>query len=198
MTSRRQVLLSLPALALAGCDRSRKFYGTDISGVNWGRDFALTDHTGQRRTLADFRGKVVMVFFGFTNCPDACPTALTEMAQVVERLGADGKRVQGLFITVDPERDTADVLANYVPAFHRSFLGLRGTAEETARTAQDFKVHFSLNRDAHAAHYTVDHSTPIFIYDTAGRLRLLVSANGRSVAHMTDDVRRLLRARQAR
>lgn len=201
MMSRRVVVLSLPALALAACDRSRKFHGTDIGGVTWGRDFALTDHTGQRRALTDFRGQVVMLFFGFTNCPDVCPTALTEMAQVVERLGSDGKRVQGLFVTVDPERDTADVLAKYVPAFHRSFLGLRGSVEETARIAQDFKVYFRLNRDApgaHAAHYTVDHSAPIFIYDTAGRLRLLGSANGRSVAHMVDDVRRLPAASEAR
>jgi protein SCO1/2 len=191
----------MPALALAACERSRRrgsrFYGTDISDVDWGRDFDLTDHTGRRRTLRDFRGKVVMLFFGFTNCPDACPTTMAEMAQVVDRLGPNGARVQGIFVTVDPERDTAAVLAGYVAAFHPSFIGLRGSPEETARTAQDFKIHYSLNKDAadaHGSHYAVDHSTPIFIYDAAGKLRLLESANGRSVEHVTSDIKRLLEA----
>lgn len=197
MATRRQVVLSIPLLALAACERTSEFHGMDISDVNWGRDFDLMDHTGRRRRLADFRGQAVMLFFGFTHCPDACPTAMTEMAQVVDRLGPDGKRVQVLFITVDPERDTAEVLAKYVPAFHPSFIGLRGSPEETARVAQDFKVHFGLNRDATGAdakRYTVDHSAPIFIYDTAGKLRLLVGSSSRSVEHMTSDVKRLLEA----
>lgn len=197
-TARRHIVMLLPALALAACDRpsapSDMFHATDISGVDWGRDFDLTDHTGRRRTLADFRGKVVMVFFGFTNCPDACPTAMVEMAQVVGRLGTSGTSVQVLFITVDPERDTAEVLAKYVPAFHPSFIGLRGSAEDTARLAKDFKIHFQLNKGAPGAdakRYTVDHSTGIFVYDRAGKLRLYVGS-GRSVEHMTSDVRRLL------
>jgi protein SCO1/2 len=122
---------------------------------------------------------------------------MAEMAQVVDRLGADGARVQVLFITVDPERDTAAVLAKYVPAFHPSFVGLRGSIEETARIAQDFKIHFQLNKDAagtDAQRYTVDHASGIFIYDTGGKLRLYASANGRSVKNMTSDVKRLLRA----
>lgn len=188
----------MPTLALAACGRSSApdtFHATDISGVDWGRAFDLTDHAGRRRTLADFRGKAVMVFFGFTNCPDACPTALAEMAQVVDRLGSDGARVQVLFITVDPARDTAEVLAKYVPAFHPSFIGLRGSVEDTARLAKDFKVHFQLNPGAPGAdaqRYTVDHSTGIFVYDPAGKLRLYVGSNGRSVEHMTSDVKRLL------
>ncbi|HEU0199499.1 MAG TPA: SCO family protein [Burkholderiaceae bacterium] len=201
MTTRRQFVLWLPApVLLAACDRpqvsSRKFHAMDISSVDWGRGFELTDHTGRRRTLADFRGKVVMVFFGFTHCPDICPTAMAEMAQVVRRLGADGARVQALFITVDPERDTPAVLAKYVTAFHPSFLGLRGSSEETARIAQEFKVHFQLNKDAPGAdakRYMVDHSTGIFIYDADGKLRLYAGSN-RSVERMTSDVRRLLRA----
>jgi len=199
MRTRRQFVMWLPALALAACDRpptsGRRFHATDISNVDWGRDFELVDHTDSRRRLADFRGKVVMVFFGFTNCPDACPTAMAEMAQVVDRLGPDGARVQVLFITVDPERDTAAVLAKYVPAFHASFIGLRGSSEETARIAKEFKIHFQLNKDAPGAdakRYTVDHTTGIFIYDTAGKLRLYASANGRSVEDMTNDVKRLL------
>jgi protein SCO1/2 len=197
MATRRQVVLSIPLLALAGCDRPSESYGTDISDVDWGRDFDLMDHAGRRRKLTDFRGQVVLLFFGFTHCPDACPTAMTEMAQVVDRLGPDGRRVQVLFITVDPERDTAEVLAQYVPAFHPSFIGLRGSPEQTARVAQEFKVYFRLNKDAPGAdakNYTVDHSTPIFVYDTTGKLRLLVSSSGRSVEHMTSDVKRLLEA----
>ncbi|MGH8696817.1 MAG: SCO family protein, partial [Burkholderiales bacterium] len=146
MVERKRIaILVLPAV-LAACDASTppasKFHATDITGVDWARGFELTDPTGQRRTLADFRGKVVLVFFGFTNCPDACPTAMAEMAQVVDRLGPDGARVQALFITVDPERDTADVLAKYVPAFHPSFIGLRGSPEDIARTAKEFKVYY--------------------------------------------------------
>lgn len=197
MATRRQVVLSIPLLALVACDRTSEFHGTDISDVSWGRDFDLMDHTGRRRRLADFRGKAVMLFFGFTHCPDACPTAMTEMAQVVDRLGPDGKRVQVLFITVDPERDTDEVLAKYVPAFHPSFIGLRGSLEETARIAQELKVYFRPSKHAPGADakgYTVDHSTPIFIYDTTGKLRLLVSSSGRSVEHMMSDVKRLLEA----
>jgi protein SCO1/2 len=206
-SARRTFLAGLTGFAaaplLVACDRAdnawyqpgRKFHATDIGAVDWGRGFELTDHTGRRRTLADFRGKVVLLFFGFTNCPDVCPTAMAEMALVVNRLGSNGKRVQVLFVTVDPERDTADVLAKYVPAFHPSFLGLRGSVDETARLAREFKIYFSLNKDepgADAKHYTVDHSSPIFIYDPDGKLRLLASASGRLVEHIATDVKRLL------
>ncbi len=179
-----------------------RFKGTDITGAQWGRGFDLTDPTGRRRTLADFKGKVALVFFGYTNCPDACPTALAEMAQVVKQLGPDGSRVQGLFITVDPERDTPERLASYVPAFHPSFLGLRGSSEEVARVAKEFKVYYQADRanaSAHSDHgqsggaYMVDHSTGIFVFDTEGRARLYVSANDRSVAAMVHDVKLLLK-----
>lgn len=176
------------------------FKSTDIADVQWGRDFELVDHHGQRRTLADFRGKVVMVFFGYTNCPDVCPTALAEMAQVVQRLGADGKRVQVLFITTDPARDTAERLAKYVSAFHPSFLGLRGTPEQTAQLAKDFKVYYQADEpkpDDHAGHgnddrqYMVQHSSGIFVFDPAGKLRLYISATNRSVDDMIHDVKLL-------
>ena len=177
------------------------FQGTDISSVQWGRGFDLTDHTGRRRTLADFKGKVVLLFFGFTNCPDACPTALAEMAQVVRQLGADGTRVQGLFITVDPERDSAERLANYVPAFHPSFLGLRGSPEQTAPAAQEFKIYFQAQKadkgsnsghEAEHGSYMVDHSTGIYAFDKEGRPRLLFSASRRTVGAMVHDVKLLL------
>lgn len=199
MTQRKRIAILVLAAALAACDAStesaKKFHATDVTGVDWARGFELTDHTGRPRTLADFRGKVVLVFFGFTNCPDACPTAMAEMAQVVDRLGPDGTRVQALFISVDPERDTAEVLAKYVPAFHPSFIGLRGTPEEIARTAKEFKVYYKANkpeRGADSRHYLVDHTAAIFVLDPRGKPRLYVSANGRSVDRMVEDVKRLL------
>jgi protein SCO1/2 len=203
-TTRRALLAGLAglaALALAACERPPavvyshrgQFHATEITGVDWGRGLGLDDHGGRRRTLAEFRGKVVMLFFGFTNCPDVCPTALAEMAQVVDRLGPDGARVQVLFVTVDPERDTAAVLAKHVTAFHPSFIGLRGSSEETARTAAEFKVHYPPKREAGAPHDMVDHAAGIFVFDPAGRLRLYAGAGTRTVDHLLSDVRRLLR-----
>jgi len=195
------------AAALAACggpdEPAAKFNATDITGAEWARGFDLPDHAGKRRTLADFRGKAVLAFFGYTSCPDACPTALAEMAQVVDRLGPDGDRVQGLFITVDPERDTPERLARYVTAFHPSFLGLRGTPDEVGKTAKEFKVYFRKPDQAPASHahhdggYMVDHTTAIFVFDPQGRVRLYVSQNGRTVDAMVADVRRLLAASSA-
>ncbi len=199
MAKPQRIAILVLAAALAACDGSApsgaKFHATDIAGVDWGRGLELTDHTGRARTLADFRGEVVLVFFGYTNCPDACPTALAEMAQVVDRLGPDGTRVQGIFITVDPERDTADVLSKYVPAFHPSFIGLRGSADDIARTAKEFKVYYRANKNeqgADAKHYLVDHTAAIFVLDPRGKPRLYVSANGRTVDALAEDVKRLL------
>lgn len=191
------VVLGIPQ---AGAPR-KMFEATEITGVPWGDSLELTDHNGRRRTLVDLRGKVVMLFFGYTNCPDACPLALAEMAQVVTQLGPDGKWVQGLFVTVDPERDTQERLASYVPAFHPSFLGLRGSLEETRQAADTFKIFFradSPQGNAHSGHgadrgdYMVGHSTGIFILDMEGRPRLYVGASNRSVDSMVRDVRRLL------
>jgi protein SCO1/2 len=191
------------AAALAACggpDEPAKFNATDITGAEWARGFDLPDYAGKRRTLADFRGKVVLVFFGYTSCPDACPTALAEMAQVVDRLGPDGARVQGLFITVDPERDTPERLARYVTAFHPSFLGLRGIPDEVEKTAKEFKVYFRTADQTPAGHahhdggYMVDHATAIFVFDPQGRVRLYVSQTGRAVDAMVADLRRLLAA----
>lgn len=202
---RRRLLLASVAGTIAACSPGSesvpRFKGTDITAVEWGRGFDLADHNGRRRTLGDFRGKVVLAFFGYTNCPDACPLALAEMAQLVKQLGPDGNRVQGLFVTVDPERDTPERLKSYVPAFHPSFLGLRGSAVETAQLASEFKIWFRKAGDKsgdHATHggehgkYMVDHSTAIFMFDTEGRIRLLHSANGRSVAALVHDVKLLL------
>lgn len=189
------VLALLLVAFIAGCDRTsdkQTFQLSDITGAEFGRDFSLTDHNGRARTLADFRGKVVTVFFGFTHCPDVCPTTLAEMAQVMRELGPDAEKVQVLFITVDPERDTPEVLRQYVPAFHPSFLGLYGDADATARTAKEFKV-FYQKQPLPGGGYSVDHSAGTYIYDRQGRLRLYASY-GSGAAKLLHDIRILLQA----
>lgn len=167
------------------------FKTTDITGVDWGKDFRLADHNGVARTLSDFRGKAVMMFFGYTNCPDMCPVTLAKMSQAENRLGADSSRVQGLFITVDPKRDTQVVLANYVPSFHPTFLGLRGSEAETASATKDFKVFFAAQKNNDAEHYSVDHNGAIFVFDPSGRLRLFMSGET-DVEAIVHDVKALL------
>jgi protein SCO1/2 len=187
------LLLTLAAACLAGCGERGDAPGfklTDVTGANFGKELALTDHTGKPRTLADFRGKVVTVFFGFTHCPDVCPTTLAEMAQVVKALGPDGDRVQVLFVTVDPERDTQQVLARYVPAFHPGFLGLYGDAEATARAAKAFKIYYQ-KQPAKDGHYSVDHSAGTYILDREGRLRLF-AGYGTGAPALLHDIRLLL------
>ena len=146
-------------LSLAGCGQqgapSVKFQLTDVTGADFGKSLALTDHTGKPRTLADFQGKVVVIFFGFTQCPDVCPTTLAEMAKVLRELGADGEKVQVLFVSVDPERDTQELLKQYVTAFHPSFLGLAGDAAATARAAKEFKVYVQ-KQPTKSGGYSVD------------------------------------------
>ena len=149
------------------------FQGTDISGVDWGKDFNLIDHHGQRRTLADFHGKVVAVFFGYTHCPDVCPTTLGELALTLKKLGKDADKVQVLFVTLDPARDTSAVLAQYVPSFNPSFIGLTGSEAEIAQTAKTFKVFYQKQENGSKAGYFLDHSANTFVFDPQGRLRLM-------------------------
>lgn len=182
------------AALLAGCGgapETPKFKLTDVSGAGFGRELNLTDHNGQPRTLADFRGKVVAVFFGFTHCPDACPTTLAEMAQVAQALGRDADQFQVLFVTVDPERDTPQVLKQYVPSFNPAFLGLHGNAEATARAAKEFKV-FYQKQPVKGGSYSVDHGAGTFILDRQGRLRLFAQY-GQGAEPMLHDIRILLR-----
>jgi protein SCO1/2 len=162
-----------------------------VTGADWGRELRLTDHNGQPRTLADFKGKVTVVFFGFTQCPDACPTTLAELRAVKAQLGQDGDRLQVLFVTVDPERDTPELLAKYVPAFDPSFLGLYGDAEAIARTAKEFKVAYQKVAGPNPGSYTVDHTVAAYVYDPAGRLRLYVR-HGQGAEALAHDVRLLL------
>lgn len=185
--------LLLLAVFCAGCGPSQRgpaFELTDITGADFGRDVRLTDHTGKPRTLADFKGKVVVVFFGYTHCPDVCPVTLSELAGVAKELGTDAANMQVLFITVDPERDTPAVLSKYVPAFNPDFLGLYGDAEATARTAKDFKV-FYQKQSASGGGYNVDHGAGTYIYDKVGRLRLFASY-GQGAPKMLHDIRLLL------
>jgi len=186
----RAALLVVVAVALAAC-QPQKFNSVDITGSSIGPDFSLADHTGARRTLADFRGKVVVLFFGFMNCPDVCPTTLSEMAAVKKNLGRDGDRVQVIFVTLDPERDTAALLAQYVPVFDPTFLGLRGSAEETAAVAKDFKIFYQKVPGAQASSYTLDHTAASFVFDPEGRIRLFVSY-GMKADLIAADIKRLL------
>jgi protein SCO1/2 len=168
-----------------------RFEALDITRVDWGTGFELTDFNGSRRTLADFRGKLVLLFFGYTHCPDMCPTTMARLAQVMRVLGADADRVQVLFVTVDPGRDTPQVLAQYVPAFHPAFLGLYGTEQQTAAAAKEFKVYYQPQKPGESGFYTVDHSGPVYALDRRGRLRLLIKSE-MSAESVARDLRVLL------
>ena len=199
MPGRRLAVSGLFALLvawplLAGCaPDGPKFQASDVTGVTFGRDFSLFDANGKPRTLADYRGKAVVMFFGYTQCPDVCPTTLAELAEVMKKLGPDADRVQVLFVTVDPERDTPDLLSKYVPAFDPRFSGLYGDAAATERTAKEFKIIYQKQPGATPGSYTMDHSAGTFIFDPQGRLRLYVSY-GQGPEVFAHDLRQLLRA----
>ena len=180
-------------LVLAACNGEQppQFRNTDITGADYGKGFELTDHTGEERSLEDFRGKVVTIFFGFTQCPDVCPSSLATMSDVMRELGPDAERVQVLFITVDPERDTQELLANYVPNFDERFLGLRGNAEQTATVAKEFKVFYQKSGDTSGMNYTIDHSAGTYVFDPEGRLRLYVR-HAESAENIAADLKLLL------
>lgn len=190
---RRLVLKALVLGVLAGCSAPERpqFRSTDITGADYAKDFALKDPSGQLRHLADFKGKVVTVFFGYTHCPDVCPTTLATMAEVVRKLGPEGNRVQVIFVTVDPERDTPELLKQYVPAFHPGFLGLSADPATTAAVARDFKVFFKKQGDVAGGNYTVDHSAGTYVFDPQGRLRLYVK-HGEAADVIAADIRQLL------
>lgn len=188
---------------LTGCDRpdaaaagssavpAGSFKSVDITGASYARELALTDQHGQPRRLADFKGKVVVVFFGFTQCPDVCPTTMVELAQVKKALGPDGDRIQGIFVTVDPERDTPEILKAYMAGFDPSFIALRGTPEETAAAAKEFKVFFAKVPGKTETSYTIDHTAGSYIFDASGRIRLF-ERYGSSAEDLAHDLKRLL------
>lgn len=183
---------------LAACDKGepvpQKFSTVDITGAPWGKDFHLTDHNGQPRSVADFRGKAVVMFFGYVNCPDMCPTTLYKLSTAVRQLGNDAENVQVLFVTLDPARDTPAVLKQYVPAFHPTFLGLYGDEATTEQTAKEFKIFYQHQKPDATGFYTVDHMGPSFVFDLQGRLRLFIS-DEHSAEVIADDLRTLLKGR---
>ena len=183
-------------VSLAACDKlpgkqKEAVQNTDVTGLDYAKGFSLTDHTGKPRTLADFKGKAVVVFFGYTQCPDVCPTTMAEMASVMQKLGPLADQVQVLFITLDPERDTPQLLAQYVPAFDKRFIGLRGTPEQTAKTAKDFKVFYSKVPGTEPGSYTIDHTAGSYVFDRDGRLRLFIR-HGQGPDPIVHDLRQLL------
>ena len=186
-----QMLLLCAATALGGCGEKPVFQNTDLTGLDYARDFALTDHTGKPRTLADFKGRAVLVFFGYTQCPDVCPTTMAEMAAVMQQLGKQADDLQVLFITLDPERDTPQLLSKYVPAFDRRFLGLYGDAAATAKVAKEFKVFYQKVPGKDPANYTIDHTAGSYVFDRQGRIRLFVR-HGQGPAPIVHDVKLLL------
>lgn len=186
-----RLLLPLLLVFLAACGQPQKFHGADLSTVEWGRDFALTDHHGKRRTLADFRGKALVMFFGYTQCPDVCPTNMSTMREVMTMLGPEADRVQMVFVTVDPERDTPELLAQYVPAFHPAFLGLYADAATTAATAKEFKVFYVKQPGSTPTTYTVDHTAGSYVFDPKGKLRLYLR-HGETPERIAADLSKLL------
>ncbi len=192
--------LAAPALLIgasglfAACTEGKpQFAAIDITGADYAQGLTATDHNGQTRTLKDFVGKVVVLFFGFAQCPDVCPTALTELAQVKTVLGKDGDKLQGLFFTVDPERDTAAVLKAYMANFDPSFLALRVEPDQLAVLAKNYKVYYKKVDGKTPTSYTMDHSAGSFVYDTQGRIRLY-TRSGSGAQALASDIKLLLRA----
>jgi protein SCO1/2 len=190
----RRTLLSSLALAAAGCSMESKpqFKAVDISGADYAKDFALPDVDGRMRSIKDFQGKAVVVFFGYTQCPDACPTTMAEIAGAKKLLGPDGDKVQGVLITVDPERDKPDQLKSYVANFDPTFVALRGTPEQIAAVAKDFKVYYKKVEGKTPGTYTMDHTAASYVYDAQGRLRLY-TRYGSGAQALADDLKLLLK-----
>jgi protein SCO1/2 len=184
----RFVVFPLLLALLAGCGKnpSDEFRAMDVTGIEYGRDFHLTDHNGRPRSLADFRGKVVVLFFGYTHCPEICPTTLNDLALALKRLGPDAKKVQVLFATIDPERDTQQLLAQYVPAFNPTFLGLYGNAAATARVAAEFHVTYGKHPTGNRGKYDMDHTAGAFVFDQNGKLRLYTGYGQTAEAYAHD------------
>jgi protein SCO1/2 len=185
----------LLCLALMACGKQEaqepRFVGTDISGAQFGNPLALTDHHGTPRQLADFKGEVVALFFGYTHCPDVCPTTMDDLSKALRLLGSDRSQVQVLFVTLDPERDTQEVLAQYVPSFDESFLGLYGDVSATEQVAQDFKLFYKKQASGGNSGYTIDHSAGIYVFDKQGALRVFMN-HGQKPQDIAHDLKQLM------
>ncbi|MEP7294551.1 MAG: SCO family protein [Burkholderiales bacterium] len=188
------VLVAALGVALSACDNKAPsadaakvaFRGVDITGADYARTLALPDVNGQQRTLADFKGKVTVVFFGYTQCPDVCPTTMADLAQVKKSLGADGDKLQAVFVTIDPERDTAAILKSYMASFDPSFVALRGTVEQTQAAAKEFKIYFAKVPGRVEGTYTMDHTAGAFVLDGSGKVRLFERYGGGSEPLLAD------------
>ena len=184
---------AVSVVLLSGCSEQKPaFASVDITGADYAKNFELTDHNGKVRHLPDFAGKVVVIFFGYTQCPDVWPTSMAELAEVKTLLGKDGERVQGLFVTVDPERDTPELLKAYMANFDPSFLALRTTPEQLAVLAKDYKIYFKKVPGSTATSYTMDHSAGSYVYDPKGQLRLF-TRYGSGAKVLAADIALLLR-----
>lgn len=185
----------LLCLALMACGKQEaqepRFVGTDISGAQFGNPLALTDHHGTPRQLADFKGEVVALFFGYTHCPDVCPTTMDDLSKALRLLGSDRSQVQVLFVTLDPERDSQEVLAQYVPSFDESFIGLYGDVSATERVAQDFKLFYKKQASGGNSGYTIDHSAGIYVFDKQGALRVFMN-HGQKPQDIAHDLKQLM------
>jgi protein SCO1/2 len=198
MNGRRIILLAAAAAAAAAAltacgEKKPQFSAVDLTGADYAKDFSLPDTSGKTRTLQDFRGKAVVVFFGYTQCPDVCPTTMAEIAQAKKLLGPDGDKVQAVFITIDPERDTPELLKAYAANFGPDFVALRGSPEQTAETAKDFKIYYKKVEGKAPGSYTMDHSAASFVFDPKGRLRLY-TRYGTGAQALADDLKQLLAA----
>jgi protein SCO1 len=188
----RLLALLIAASALTACDRppnappKRSFNAVDVTGADYARNLTLPDADGRMRSLGDCKGKVMVVFFGYTQCPDVCPTTMAELAEVKRSLGKDGERVQGIFVTIDPQRDTPQLLKTYMASFDPSFIALRGSEDQTKAVAKDFKVFYAKVPGKTEGSYTMDHTAGSFIYDTQGRLRLFTRYGGGAKALASD------------
>ena len=195
MKLNRRLVMGLAAWAAAGlvaCSAEKPaFKGIDITGATYARELNLPDASGKARSLAEFKGKVTVVFFGFAQCPDVCPTTLAEIAEVKRKLGADGSQVRGVFVTLDPERDTPEVLSAYIANFGPDFVALRGTPEQTSAAAKEFKIFFAKVPGKTDSSYTIDHTAGAFVFDAQGRVRLFLRYGG-GVEAMASDVKALL------
>lgn len=195
----RSLFAALSVLFLIACQPSQGgtaeskdgFIGTNITGADFPKPLTLTDHTGKLRTMSDFKGKAVVLFFGFTHCPDVCPTTMIDLKNTMKLLGDQAGKLQVLFVTVDPARDTQEVLAKFVPSFDKRFIGLRGSLQETAETLGNFKIYYKEVPGAGENDYTIDHSAGMYAFDTEGKVRLYLSY-GQKPADIASDIKKLL------
>ena len=195
MNRRHLLALSLGTLGLAACSEKAAapaaFVGIDITGADYAKGFSLTDHNGKLRTLADFKGKVVVVFFGFTQCPDVCPTSMSELAEAKRLLGPDGDRLQGIFISIDPERDTPEIMKQYMASFDPSFLALYAAPDKLPELAKSYKIYYKKVDGPTPTSYTMDHSAGSYVYDPQGRIRLY-HRYGSGAPALAADLKKLL------